>query len=226
MEHPKGEVMAYKLKIVENAMGINFDCKYENLSKHVRPDVEAKAPDGSIVKEKTTFQGQVLGPGATNRQWVDDAGNIYQKGQLKFFYEGQEVSENQQTKVFTITGYQSVKNYTDNYVIASYYETFPHDNDMKKDFDKEVARKTNLRGMKALWEHLRKTNQVARGEFCPSSKGFVASDGYLRAVEFGNKWAIELGVFKEEKLFEHLNENVPIEVPIATASPTRKLKMV
>jgi hypothetical protein len=217
--------MAYKLQVVEDKLGINFQCKYENLSKYERPEVEAKAPDGTIVKERTTYQGAVLPAGSTNRQWCDDNGNVYQKSALKFYYNGQEVPENTQTKVFSIQGYQPIKNYTDNYVIASYYELFPHNNDMKKDFDKEVARITNLATMRKLWEHLKANQLVARGEFCPSSKGFVSSDGYLRAIEFNNKWGIELGVFREEKVFQHLNEEVPL-VPIQSTSPLRKLKMV
>lgn len=218
--------MAYRLQIVEDKLGLNFNVRYENLSKLERPEVEAKAPDGSLVKERTTYQGTVLVPGSTQRQWMDDKGNVYAKSQLKFYYEGQEVNENTQTKVFTISGYQALKNYTDTYVISAYYEMFPHNNDMKKDHDKETARVTNLVGMKKLWDHLRANQLVARGEFCSSSKGFIASDGYLRAVEFGNKWGLELGVFKEEKKFDHLNENIPIVAPAAPAATTRKLKMV
>ena len=107
--------MAYKLSVYEPKLGINIQVKYENLSRQERPEVEAKAPDGSAVKERTTFQGQVLGPGATQRQWVDDKGNAYQKSQLKFYYQGQEVQENTQTKIFEVSGYQDLKNYTDNY---------------------------------------------------------------------------------------------------------------
>lgn len=218
--------MAYKLQVIEDKLGLNFNIKYENLSKVERPPVEAKAPDGSIVKECTVYQGAVLAPGSTNRQWLDDKGNVYQKAQLKFFYQGQEVTENSQTKVFTIVGYQPLKNYTDNYVISSYYELFPHNNDMKKDFDKETARVTNLVGMKRLWEHLNNNKLVARGEFCASSKGFLASDGYVRAVEFGNKWGLELGVFKEEKIFDHLNENIAITAPQPVAVATKRIKMI
>ena len=127
--------MAYKLTCIEPTMGLNFRVRYENLSKFERPEVEARAPDGSIVKERTTFNGQVLAPGSTQRQWCDDAGNVYQKSQLKFFYQGQEVQENTQTKVFQVIGYQPEKNYTDNYVIATYYELFPDTNDMKKPYD-------------------------------------------------------------------------------------------
>jgi len=216
--------MAYKLQIVEDKMGLNFNVKYGNLAKNKRPDIEAKAPNGKIVKERSTYQGQVLGPGATNRQWVDDDGNVYAKQDLKFYHEGNEVPENTQTKVFEIVGYQPVKNYTDNYVISTYYETYPHTNDMKKDFDKERARITNLNGMKKLYDHLKANDLVARGEFSASSKGFVVGDAYLRAVTFGNKWCLEMGVFKEEKVFEHLQEDVP---SIPAAQPTAKrLKMV
>jgi hypothetical protein len=78
--------------------------------------------------------------------------------------------------------------------------------------------------MKKLLDHLEANNLVARGEFCPSSKGFMASDGYLRAVRIAGKWALELSVFKEEKLFEHLNDDTPIQVP--QQAPTKRLKMV
>jgi hypothetical protein len=217
--------MAYKLQIVDNTVNANFSVKYENLAKFERPEIEAKTTTGIVVKERTTYQGKILPQGSTNRQWTDEQGNVYAKTDLKFYYQGQEVPENTQTKVLTISGYQPLKNYTDNYVIATYYELFPHNNDMKKDFDKETARVTNLTGMKKLFDYLDQNNLVARGEFCPSSKGFVASDGYIRAVKFGNKWALELGVFKEEKVFEHLNEEVPA-VPVQSATPSKRLKMV
>ena len=216
--------MAYKLAISEPKLNLTFWVKYENLSKYERPEVEAKAPDGTLVKERTTYQGQVLGPGATNRQWVDDKGNIYQKSQLKFYFNGEEVQENTQTKVFQIVGYQPIKNYTDSYVISKYYELYPHDNDMKKDFDRETARITNLSAMKKLWDYLHDNNLVGRGEFSASSKGFTVGDAYLRAIEIDQKWGIELGIFVESKVFEHLNENKVIAVPVQTQA--KRLKMV
>jgi len=214
--------MAYKLQIV--GPDVNFNVKYEKLDKASRPDVVAKAPDGSVVKERTIYQGQVLTPGSTQKKWCDDKGNMYQKQDLKFYYEDEEVEENSQTKVFNIDGFQPLSNYTDSYVISKYYETFPSTNDMKKDFDREKARIVNLQGMKKLWDRLDKNQEVARGEFCTSSRGFVASDGYIRAIKFGNKWGLEIGIFKEEKIFEHLQEDVP-EVP-AEQPKTKKLKRV
>ncbi len=217
--------MSFKLQLVEKNLGLNFNVRYENLAKQKRPEVEAKAPNGSIVKERTLLNGVILPPGSTQRQWADDDGVIYEKSQLRFFYEGSEVVENTQTKVFQVTNYQPLRNYTDQYVIASYYEVFPHDNDLKKDFDQEVARQTNLAGMRKLWEHLKNTQQVARGEFCVSSKGFQVSDGYIRAIEYGNKWGLEIGVFKEEKIFEHLNESVPI-APTQKATSIKRIKTI
>ena len=218
--------MAYKLTVNSNQLGINFNCKYENLSKLKRPPVEAKNNNGDIVRERTIYNGQVLGPGATQRQWVDDNGNTYQKGELSFFYEGEQVEENSQTKILTIEGFQPAKSYTDSYIIDKYYEIYPHTNDMKKDYDKEVARITNLSSMCKLWEYLNQNQAVARGEMIVSSKGFLASDGFLRAISFGNKWALTLGIFKEEMIFQHLNESVPSIPTQATQVGRKKLKMV
>jgi hypothetical protein len=219
--------MAYKLQIVDNNQKINANVRYENLAKQDRPEVVAKTPQGKVAKERSVVNGKVIQPGEMTRQWVDDDGQVYGKSELSFWYNNEQVQENQQTKVFEITGYQPLANYTDNYVISSYYEIFPDDNGMKKDFDRERAKNSNLFQMRKLFEYLDKEQVVARGEFCTSSRGFVASDGYLRPVKFGNKWGLEIGIFKEEKIFEHLNEGVPQE--IAAPEPTagrKKLKMV
>jgi hypothetical protein len=218
--------MAYNIQIVDGSQGVSFNAKYEKLDKAKPPSVEAKAPSGKVVKERTTYQGNVLGPGSTQRQWVDDNGNAFSKAELTFWYDGEQVSEIAQTKVFQVEGYQDEKNYTDSYVISKFYEVFPSDNGMKKDIDREVAVRSNLSSMRKLWEYLKENKKVARGEFCPSSRGFVASDGYVRAVEFGNKWGLEIGIFKEEKIFTHLNEGIPDASTIPQQQSTKKLKMV
>jgi hypothetical protein len=218
--------MAYNLQ-VSVAEG-QFSCKYQNLSKYKKPSIEAKASNGEVVKEKTTYQGQVLGPGSTQRQWVDDKDNVYPKGDLTFYYEGEAVEENSMTKVFEVRVYEPLERYTDMYVIDKYYEIYPSDNGHKKDIDKDLAVRTNASAMYKLWEKLTKEELVARGEFCTSSRGFVASDGYIRAISVdGNKWGLEIGVFKEEKIFEHLQEGKPSEVKTAVQSGVKKrLKMV
>lgn len=220
--------MAYKLNISGKDIGVNFNVRYENLAKAERPNIIAKAPNGKEVKYKRVFQGQVLGEKATENKWLDDEGNVYAKSELTFWYEGQQVQENSQTKVFDISGFQPLNNYTDNYIIDKYYELYPDNNGMKKDFDRQKAIQGNLFQMRKLWEYLNENNVVARGEFCTSSRGFIASDGYIRAIKInGNKWGLEIGVFKEEKIFEHLQEGVPQEVKIQQPQSTgKKLKRI
>jgi hypothetical protein len=219
--------MAYNLQIVDDTNGVTFNAKYQNMSNYKRPEIEAKAPNGKVVKERTTYQGQVLGPGSTQRQWVDDDGNVYAKAELVFFYDGEPVQENSQTKVFHVEQFQPLQNYTDKYIIDKYYELFPSNNGMKKDHDREVAERSNLSQMYKLWKYMMENDVCARGEFCTSSRGFVASDGYIRPISIEGKWGLEIGVFKEEKIFEHLNEGEPKAIQAAAVTGSRKrLKMV
>ena len=219
--------MAYNLQIVDEKQGINFNAKYQNLSTYKRAEIEAQAPDGTVVKQRTTYQGTVLPPGSTQRQWVDDQGNVYTKNELKFFYEGEEVHEVSKTKVFKVEDFQPVPNYTDKYIIDKYYELFPSNNGMKKDYDREIATKANLSQMYKLWKYLTENDVVARGEFNVGTQGFTFSDGYIRAISIEGKWGLEIGVFKEEKIFQHLNEGQPKEVEATVQSGGRKrLKLV
>jgi len=217
----------YNLQIVDDKNGITFNAKYRNMSNYKRPEIEAKAPNGTIVKERSTYQGAVLVPGSTQRQWVDDNGNIYAKSELSFFYEGEPVQENSQTKVFRVEHFQPLPSYTDKYIIDKYYEICPSNNGMKKDIDREVAIRTNLSHMYKLWEYLTTTDMVARGEFCTSSRGFVASDGFIRAISIEGKWSLEIATFKEEKIFTQLHEGKPAEITKAVqAGGKKRLKLV
>jgi hypothetical protein len=220
--------MSFKIQIVDQKSGVTFNARYERLDKESNNKVStvAKAPNGAVVKE-TTFYGDVpLPAGSTQRRWVDDKGTQYAKSELTFVIQdadGKEtpVSEVEQTKVMTIDGYQTLQNYTDTYAICAYYEVFPDDNGMKKDLDRQVAVNANLRGMRKLWEFLRENNCVARGVFCPTSRGFVESDGYIRALDLEGKWGLEIGQFKQAKVFQHLNETVPADVVAAPAAPAK-----
>ena len=219
--------MAYNLQIVVPDCSITFNSKYQNLSQYKRPEIVATEPNGKVVKEMSTYQGQPLPAGSTQRQWVDEDGNVYAKAQLTFSYEGEPVQENSQTKVFHVEQFQPLANYLDKYIIDKFYEIYPSNNGMKKDFDRDIAEKTNLSQMYKLWEHLTANDVCARGEFCTSSRGFVASDGYIRPISIEGKWALEIGVFKEEKIFQHLNEGKPKAIQAAAQTGSRKrLKMV
>lgn len=216
-----------KLQIVDNGIGVSLNVRYDPLTKSVKPEVVAKNKDGKEVKQRTVYKDEVLLPGSTQRKWVDDDGNTYQENELSFWYENETVEPISQTKVMDITGYQPVKNYTDMYVIEKYYEIYPDDNGMKKDWDRKRAVANNLTQMRKLWEHLKEKQVVARGEFCTASRGFVASDGYIRAIDLEGKWGLEVGQFKQEKIFQHLQEGVPSEMPeVKEVKSRKKLKMV
>lgn len=225
---------AFKLQIVDRVKGIICNVRYENMDREDKPPIIAKSPEGKIVKEKTVYQGNILGPGDTNRMWCDDDGAFFDKKSLKFFCvrkEGeQEISEVSQTKIFDITAYEPLVNYTDRYIIDKYYEVTPSNNDTGRDNDrvkpeeKERTEKANLAQMKKLWDILMSANQVARGELNVSTRGFLASDGYLRAISIEGKWALEIGIFKHAKVFQHLNE--PNCTEIAETINKNTIKMV
>ena len=219
--------MAYKLSIVDKEHSLNIQVRYENLARAKKPEIVAKEPNGKPVKIKTVYQGNVLPTGSTQKKWMDDQDQEYSKAELTFWMGDQEVSEIEQTKVFEIEGYQPLGNYTDNYVIPVYYELYADDNGMKKDIDRQRAINANNSQMRKLWEYLDKNKLVGRGEFCPGSRGFIASDGYIRAIRVnGNKWGLEIGCFKEEKVFTHLQEGTPKEIPVAVTHKTKRVKMV
>jgi hypothetical protein len=220
--------MAYKLGIQDKKLGISANVRYENLARLDKPEVKAIAPNGKEVAQHTVVNNQVIQKGQSNRCWVDDTGQQYSETELKFYVNGEQVERISQTKVLEILEYQPETNYTDMYVIDTYYELYPDDNSMKSDYDREKAVGYNLSAMHKLWEYLHDNKLVARGEFNAASKGFMSSDGYIRAIFIEGKWGLEIGKFKEKKVFEHLNEGKPADIakPVAVAAKTKKIKFV
>ena len=218
--------MAYKLQIVDAEKGFNMNVRFENMARLRRPEVVAKNTTGATVKNCTVYQGTVLGKGSTQKKWMDEHGVEFSKSELSFFIKDEEVEELSMTRVLDIEGYQELSNYTDMYVIDRFYELYASDNDMKKDIDRQRAIATNKTQMFKLWEYLKKEGKVARGEFCPASRGFIASDGYIRAIEVDGKWGMEIGVFKEAKEFTHLQEGKPKSVAMPESSKKKRVKMI
>lgn len=219
--------MSYKLTISDPQNGFNFNARYEKMDRAEKPDVIAKSPTGEVVSERTVSQGQVLLPGSTQKQWVNEAGKPYSKAELTFWYKDEQVAEIAQTKVFTVAEYVPFKQYIDDYVIDKFYEVFPSDNDMKKEIDQEQAIKANRYQMRKLWEYLVANDVVARGEFNTSSKGFVSSDGFIRALKNGSQWGLEIGKFKEQKVFHHMQEGIPAEIAVPVmAAAKKKIKLM
>lgn len=219
--------MSYKLQVTSEELNIACNVRYENLSKSKRPSIVAKNKDKKVVENLTTYKGEVLKKGSTQKKWLDEDGIEYSKDELTFWADDSvQVEEIGQTKVLEIEGFQAEKNYTDTYVIGTFYEMSPCDNDLKKDIDRDRAKRKNLSQMYKLWKHLKENKLVARGEFCPSTRGFMASDGYIRAIDVDGKWGLEIGVFKEEKIFTHLNEGEPKDTPAVKKSAGKRMKFV
>lgn len=199
--------------------GLTCNVRYEKMDRDEPPKIVHKV-DNEIVAFKTMHDGKILLEGMTKKVWADEKGKTYAKEEVKHYYEEDEVTEKGQTKIFEIIGFQPLSAYTDSYVLDKYYELSADEDGHTKDFDKNIARRKNTVGMRILWEYLHQNKVVARGEFNVSSSGFLATDGYIRAVSFGNKWGLEVGIFKEEKIFHHLQEGIP-EAPKSETKITR-----
>lgn len=225
-----------KLQIVDNNLSLNFWVRWENLAKAKKPEIVAKAANGKEVKQKTVYapNNQVITKGEMKRQWLDDDGVQYGESELTFYSDNEPIERNSMTTLMEIEGYQPLSFYTDKYIIGTYYELGPHNNDKKKDIDRAIATKTNLFHMKKLWDYLMKENKVARGEFCPASRGFEISDAYIRAIKkeevtpngVEEVWGFELGVFKEEKQFLHLNKGTPQMVKAPATQSKKRIKRI
>jgi hypothetical protein len=215
--------MAKKLTISCPKIGVNCNVRYENLANNGdKPTIIAKAGDGTIVRERDVVGGKVLEQGDRQRLWCDDTGKVYSKGELTFWDGDQQVLENEITKVFDITEFETLANYTDTFIMDKFYEVYPCDNGMKKDVDRTMARNANLFAMNTLWEYLRENNVVGRGHFVVSSRGFQDSDGYVRAVEVNGQRGLEIGLFKQRKAFQHLWKGKPEQVVAPQKAVTAK----
>jgi hypothetical protein len=141
-------------------------------------------------------------------KYVDQKGTEYSKQEITPFFKVQESEEliqackNEKTEVFEVRAYEDCQNYLDRYQMDAYYQVYPSSGTSKKDFAKAQAVEANTTELKKIWEALYGKNVVAKGTLNISSAGFLPSVGYLRAVELpGNKWTLEMAVFKENKPF-------------------------
>jgi len=224
----------YKLHIIEGTLNLNMNVRFENLSKiksSTKPKVETKAPNGNIVKQTTIFQGTPLPAGSTQRKWMDTDGKEWAKGDLSYWLEGDEIEELTQTKVLELEGFQQMDSYMNNYIVGPYYELYPCDNSLKKKADRDITIAQNRNQMFKLWEYLDKENVVARGEFNASTRpGFISSDGFIRAVRVnGTKWTLEIAQFKEEKIFNHIQEDrrlIAEPVTVGSSGTKKKVRMI
>jgi len=215
--------MSRNLQILDSALGISCNVKYEplNMSEKDKGKVIFKSQAGKEVKLSTV--GEDRKPIPTFKAYLDEDGKEYAKADLiAYDPDTNEVIDSyESTTVFNILKYEPIEFYTDHYVVDKFYELSPSDDGKKKDIDRKLANDINLTGMKKLWDHLIENNLVAKAEFIPAA-GYRPSAGYIRAIKInGTKWTMELGVFRQEKIFSHIQErNIkPVEM---VAKPTKR----
>jgi len=215
--------MGRNLQILDSGLGISCNVKYEplNMSDKDKPKVTFKSRDGKEVKLTTV--GEARTPIATFKAYLDADGKEYAKADLiAYDPDTNEVIDSyESTSIFNILKYEPVTAYTNNYIVDKFYELSPSDDGKKKEIDRRLANDINLTGMKKLWDHLIESNAVAKAEFIATA-GYRPGAGYIRAIKInGSKWTLELGVFKEEKIFKHLQERdiKPVEI---VAKPTKQ----
>jgi hypothetical protein len=216
--------MSRNLQIVDSNLGISANIKYEPLSSGEKEKLKVffKSTDGKEVKLTTV--GEDRKPVSTFRAYLDDSGREYAKAELVAFDEStsEQLSPYEATTVFDIIKYEPLDFYTDRYVVEKYYELFPSDNGKKKEIDRKIAVDINLQGMKKLWDYLIENQVVAKAEFLATA-GYRPGAGYIRAIKInGSKWTLELGVFKEEKIYNHIQERDMQPVQVTATKANRK----
>ena len=218
------------IKIVDRNAGISFDAVRENLVGNGEKKSEPIpfAPDGRPVA-KMGIDPQSLKPlpkaPTKLMKWVAEdggPGNIYEESEIVWKLSGKEIEKIKMTKSFSVIAYRPLSHFTDRFIIEKYYEVIPSNDAGENASEREQneVEASNLMGMYKLWKKLTEEKVVAGGHFNASSNTRTPGMAFIRAVTIpqGNHfyWALEMGVFKEEKIFQHLHEGEPkVEVVVS-----------
>lgn len=208
--------MGYSIRITDNTLGIAFDAKRENMAgKKEFADPIGYSPEGKTVARKQLD----MNTGAPIQyvfKYIDEDGKTYEKNELTWKIDEKAVKPIEMTTVFNVKTYRPLSEYNDRFIVERYYELAPSTGASAKgkkkvsDKDRDATRISNMVGMRKLWDKLIGEQVVAGGAFNASTGSFKPGMAWIRAIKVnGTKWGLELGVFKEEKIFSHLQEGVP-----------------
>lgn len=172
------------------------------------PKIIYKEPTGKDIIVYQEFDAVTQQPiqGRTSA-YVDPSGKAYQKSEALPFYKVADSDElipatkNDKTEVFEVRTWDTVENYLDKYQMDRYYQVRPSSGVSKKDFAKALAIQANTVELKKLWSYMYDKKVVGKGVLNITSSGFLPSVGYLRAIKLGDKWTLEMAIFKETKPF-------------------------
>jgi hypothetical protein len=159
--------------------------------------------------------------------YVDPTGNIVPTPEIVPYYTTEsgkfiQAVKNHKTEVFEITKWEPIKNYLDKYIIDAYYVIKPSQGKSKADVQRKLNIKVNVKGMKKLYDHMINKGIVGRGVLNVTSSGYLPSIAYVRPVREPNDskdtWALEIGVFKQQKRFTYtLPNDIDSSVPDTTS---------
>ena len=229
--------MSYSLKIVDNTAGIAFDTKREKIVGTEQPAPQPYSSDGKLLGRKNVDPNTNL-PVSYTVKFLDEQGNAFNKSEVIWKLDGEASQLSKMTTVFDILEYRPIQDYTDKFRIDDYQEIFADNGASSKkkisDFERDQTELANKVGMRKLWDKLMAEKVVAVGEFCTSTGSTKAGLAFLRPLHFMmatdtgmvEKWGMELGVCKEEKIFNHLYEGMPqVEISaVEGAGVPRRLK--
>jgi len=206
--------MAYGLKIMWDNESV--DVKYERLrgdNRRVNGKEIQMDNYGSPKTIKRTLDGKEV-IGKMTKSKSDGDGNLLPNDVevLEYFVdvEGNEIPVQAKafgrTEVMEVKSFVPLEYYTDRYIIDAYYQIMPSAGKSKKDYDKNITKRANTIGLKKLWDKLISTEQVAKAEF-NMRDGKLPNYAFIRAVQInGTKWTLEIGRYKQQKLFSWVEE--------------------
>lgn len=210
--------MSYGLKVTDNALGISFDCKRQGIKGTPIPVPLPYSPENKPVKRKLVDKA-TLKPASTGYFYLDEDGKVWEKQELIWKLGDEVVGLSEMTTVLDIVEYRPLVDYTDFFNIEDYQEFDPDtsDKDTKKD---DIARlkANNMVGMKRLWDKLHNESVVAAADFYATTGSTKGSTALIRAIskmvmtadnQLKTMWGLEMGICKEEKIFNYLFEGEP-----------------
>lgn len=218
--------MAYGLKIMWEDSSV--DVKYERLRGDNRKvngkEIQMDNYGSPKTIKKTPAGIEVIGK-MTKSKYDTDGNQLPDDIEvLEYFVtvDGEEIPTSNafgRTEVLNIKKFEPLEYYTDRYIIDAYYQLMPSSGKSKKDYDKAMCKRANTLGLKKLWDKLYTEQVVGKAEFnMRDSK--LPNYAFVRAVKInGTKWTLEIGRYKQQKLYSWVEEDSFKTTDVKVATP-------
>jgi len=211
---------ATNLKIIATDAGVVCDVKMENLSGR-KPrtvagvPIEIKADGSPKLKYKDHAGNELSFTNMLNGQPVmtDGRGYVDEHGQLQdpipymVLEDGTELvaEPRPKTEVYEIKGWMP-EGTENSYLIEKVYQIRPSQGTSKKDVIRNQTKHANTAAMKKLYDYMVEHGVVAKAVCNVSSTGKLDYVGFLKAVDLGTQWTMEMVIAKQEKEYAWMEE--------------------